>query len=550
MPAQRCCLYALAATVGLVAAPDTRAFAGCGGEADIAVVNPGQTVTLNPGGGSNDPLDQAIVVFTNGNDSEPATVEVCELGTNPNAGALGYDAYDRLLSLNVTFEQDDPDNEDTFVARVMMPFVDADVPVGPGLLGPEATELTYFNMTAWSLAAVGNEAISPGYAETVGDRTTVVGTSQPGSFSDEVGDYGIFWHTDELRGFVWANVDQSNEFAPGAPYCWADLDGDGVVSGSDLLMLLPIYGSDVDPGGFGDIFVDGEIELKDLAQLIAFWGGSCFLPPDVAAIRHSVESVVNSAGDAEWGAGSGGYTHLTWDLQVEMDPDDIDNWWTTTEAVAELTDPVYDALSFYQHPDDAIWEGSSVGAAPYNFWCNFAGFEAARFDSYYIEATDTDPCDATQPLAGAFEAAGFIESPTLLHAAWYDASDFAAPVEGSPPFSIARYTILVDRDDTDCPTCHLDLDIVPTGASPDPVVGTIGATTTHRFGLSNLIPFSFDIVDVCAADVDDNGTVSTADLLELLSDWGDGGVRSDLDRNGIVSTSDLLRLLSRWGSCN
>ena len=39
-----------------------------------------------------------------------------------------------------------------------------------------------------------------------------------------------------------------------------------------------------------------------------------------------------------------------------MDPDDIDNWWTTTAAVAETL--------FYQHPMDAVWEGQGQGAAP------------------------------------------------------------------------------------------------------------------------------------------------------------------------------------------
>ncbi|MHC4429261.1 MAG: hypothetical protein ACYS0D_11780, partial [Planctomycetota bacterium] len=338
--------------------------------------------------------------------------------------------------------------------------------------------------------------------------------------------------------------------------CWSDLTGDGPVDILDLILFLGIpFGPCVDPPVAcpGDIFVDGVIDVRDLAQLLAFWGpDGCFLVPDAGTIRHSAAWVDNSSGEAEWGAGTADTAYQTFDLQIVMDPDNIGNWWTTTEAIAELVDPIYDSLSFYQHPNDATWEGSGPGAAPPGPLCNLVGWEGARFDSWYIEATDIDPCDSGVAHNGAFTNAPFTEMPKFLHATWFDQEAFPPPVEDSPPFTIARYTILVDVGDVDCPECHLDLDIVPANTSPDPVVGTIGVTTTHRFGLSNLIPFSFDIVDFCAGDVTNNGTVSTADLLDLLSLWGtDGtGTPSDVDRNGIVSTSDLLNLLARWGPCD
>jgi hypothetical protein len=50
----------------------------------------------------------------------------------------------------------------------------------------------------------------------------------------------------------------------------------------------------------------------------------------------------------------------------------------------------------------------------------------------------------------------------------------------------------------------------------------------------------------CAAG--GNGTVSTADLLELLAQWGGPG-SCDIDGNGTVSTADLLDLLANWGPC-
>ncbi len=56
--------------------------------------------------------------------------------------------------------------------------------------------------------------------------------------------------------------------------------------------------------------------------------------------------------------------------------------------------------------------------------------------------------------------------------------------------------------------------------------------------------------DVCPWDcANGDGVVSTADLLQLLSDWCDAG--SDCDFNGDVNvgTSDMLELLSNWGPC-
>ena len=47
---------------------------------------------------------------------------------------------------------------------------------------------------------------------------------------------------------------------------------------------------------------------------------------------------------------------------------------------------------------------------------------------------------------------------------------------------------------------------------------------------------------------DSNGEVGTADLLALLSQWGQIGTSCDFQGNA-VGTTDLLELLSNWGVC-
>ena len=59
-----------------------------------------------------------------------------------------------------------------------------------------------------------------------------------------------------------------------------------------------------------------------------------------------------------------------------------------------------------------------------------------------------------------------------------------------------------------------------------------------------------DVSDTCPWDLDSSGSVGTADLLDLLSQWGDNpGGPPDFDGSGSVGTGDLLKLLSNWGRC-
>jgi hypothetical protein len=57
--------------------------------------------------------------------------------------------------------------------------------------------------------------------------------------------------------------------------CAGDLDGDGMVGGSDLGILLGAWGSVVAPGSGADLNGDGVVDALDLAVLLARFGGAC-----------------------------------------------------------------------------------------------------------------------------------------------------------------------------------------------------------------------------------------------------------------------------------
>jgi DNA-binding beta-propeller fold protein YncE len=55
----------------------------------------------------------------------------------------------------------------------------------------------------------------------------------------------------------------------------------------------------------------------------------------------------------------------------------------------------------------------------------------------------------------------------------------------------------------------------------------------------------------CPGDVDANGIIDFADLLEVLTQWGPcAECAADLDGSGTVDFADLVALLSAWGACS
>ena len=77
------------------------------------------------------------------------------------------------------------------------------------------------------------------------------------------------------------------------------------------------------------------------------------------------------------------------------------------------------------------------------------------------------------------------------------------------------------------------------------LVANIGA-----MGLDGPLFIEFFPGPKCKADLNEDGAVSAADILNLLGAWGPNpGHPADFDVNGAVGASDVLRLLGSWGPC-
>ena len=227
-------------------------------------ISPGQSVTLNPGGGPNDPNEEALVVFDN-NSVKAANITVVEMSSNPHPPAPGFEALGTTLTIDTSLA----DGE--FKMTVVIPFDANDLDD----LAPLSVNLMYYDTSSggWVLAVAVNTQPQP---DPVGTRWLEVAPTDPAPTlqalnSRPLGDYGLFWNPSTAKGFVWANIDHSTDLsaaARGLP----DFEPDGDVDAVDLAFLALRW---LDAGcgacdGF-DLTGEGNIDFSDLKVLVDNW---------------------------------------------------------------------------------------------------------------------------------------------------------------------------------------------------------------------------------------------------------------------------------------
>ncbi len=149
--------------------------------------------------------------------------------------------------------------------------------------GPDPTTACVGSTTTLSVTAVGTEV---SFEWNHGDETLIDGPTGNGSVisgsstpvltiigvsAGDAGDYfcGVFSVCgSDVSPAATLEVTQ-------CPTCPGDLDGDGDVDIADLARLLAHFGDSEAQPGDGDIDVDGDVDLSDLAQLLGRFGSVC-----------------------------------------------------------------------------------------------------------------------------------------------------------------------------------------------------------------------------------------------------------------------------------
>ncbi len=249
---------------------DGTACGGCANEPDL---DHGESTTLNPGGGSGDPTQDALVTITNTGGPDDAWITVGETTSNPHPEAGGFSALGRTLVIETSL------SAGQFFMTVQIPFAQADLPPETD---PLTVDLTYFDAGTgnWVLAVDDNTQNSPGWPGPRGDRYPVSGDTPP-QLSPDLGDYGVFWNPTQQVGFAWANVDHATDFAPGAAPPQADVACCFPNGMCEMLTAAECaaaggtpgeYGSDCTPNEcpprHGDLNCDGLINFGDINPFV------------------------------------------------------------------------------------------------------------------------------------------------------------------------------------------------------------------------------------------------------------------------------------------
>ncbi|MEE9128415.1 MAG: choice-of-anchor Q domain-containing protein [Phycisphaerales bacterium] len=239
----------------------------------------GQTVILIPNGGSFDPFFNSAVIVTNTSGPDDAMFSVTQIDWDLHPGAAGFSELGFILRTETTLKPGQ------FLMRLFIPFE------AEQLQGRDHARLdvTSFDDPSgnWVLGVLPNTQDSPDRHGPIGDKFVDDNPGDGWDITLQLGDWGVVYDPDLERGFMWANVDYSDDLGFGVPLCPADCSpfgGDGLVSSLDLLGVLIGWGL-TGASGPCDLDRDDDVDAADLTFLLQSWG-SCpelgsYSPPTI-----------------------------------------------------------------------------------------------------------------------------------------------------------------------------------------------------------------------------------------------------------------------------
>ncbi len=240
----------------------------------------GETVTLNPGCGGTDPTVNAVVTVTNVSGADDAQISVVETTGDPDPNGAGqFRAFGRVVTVTKSGLADGE-----FEMTIQSPFDAADLEGFPYTLVQLRYRIPGGN--PWALAVDGNTRNAENCDSTScpvhppgcdsnrperGCNHEIEDTVVP-AISEALGDYGVYWNPQTMRGFAWARVDHATDFRVGIDLLPSDLDDDGDVDLRDFSEFMNCFnGPDQPPASAcaADADVDGDtdVDTDDLAEI-------------------------------------------------------------------------------------------------------------------------------------------------------------------------------------------------------------------------------------------------------------------------------------------
>ena len=315
---------------------------------------------------------------------------------------------------------------------------------------------------------------------------------------------------------------------------WENTTGDGTVwiehtVDGNFNLAYSVYAADVD--GDGDMDVLG---AAGLADDITWWentagDGSAWVEHTVDTSFDGARSVyaedVDGDGDIDILGAANGANDITWWENTTGDG----TVWTEHSVDTSFDDPYSVYAADVDGDGDMDVLGAAFGADDITWWENTTGDGTVwtehtvdgNFDgAISVHAADVDG-DGDVDVLGTAWAANDItwwENTTGDGTVWTE-----HVVDGDFDGAWWIYAADIDGD--------RDMDVLGAARGANDITW-------------------WENTSCCPADLDQDGSTGTGDLIVLLGSWGPcKGCQADFDGDGNVGTADLIELLGNWGPC-
>ena len=225
---------------------------------ESSTVASGGSVTLTPiGDGTAEMYDETYITLDNTAGANNSTIDVVQISDNIHPEENAY----RVIGSTVVVETSLADGD--YEMTLVIPFTVDDL---AGATWNTVT-LSYFDESSqsWSSAGTGTN-----WQEQSTAPTMVQLRARP------LGDYGVYWNSIKQKGFAWANVNHTTDFAPLIYTRDFDFDRNGIVDVLDLTELVYCWQVNNEEDSWEVMYdiseiKDGKIDLNDFRVLAINW---------------------------------------------------------------------------------------------------------------------------------------------------------------------------------------------------------------------------------------------------------------------------------------